>query len=779
MATGDIIAAKVSGDSRYNGFALELTIGGWAGKTVAAANLGWTSPINQRGNDPRTDTPRVVVEMTSPGFAVVGGAVEATTLPRTVYGTALANRAHPDQAEWDTTIEGDDLVVRITLSQWVHPEDEDVELTALAGVLLATDESQTNAVSALAVTNESTQAYPRAHAAWVDRSGTLNGTRLGATYQGAVCALAGYGVAAARITLTDESANVAEQVLDSRVVLVCERVGTANPAVLPVSAYQASISTAGLTAGQAVTARARVYPRYGVAASVWDTAELDRAHNCNRTHRLAGSASWPEVYAYVDTANGDNGTGVASETPATARANPFAHMWQALLAVRDYLNTTYSRANSLDGAVIRLMDDDGDPQDFEWGRTGFAATMTAPGAAPRIEPDPENTAKVRYRTRNSTLANRHLLCSRVLISRVPVEPSASDQTNFFNGVTDQWYMLDRVEFVSESSSSSATTFSTSNVPRISRVSNKASGTGAAGSAAGMWGGAFPESDGWGGVLASNNSGFALGFALDAGPGGNWAQGSAAIANSVATTDLFFAHFEISTMTLPVIDFGAAVSRFAVGNGVMRRYRNIEGATGTQPLVAITNVDVSDLVFDQVSVIGNRFNLQVEASPNRDQRIVFLRNAHIAYYAYKGDAFADDGSITGNWSVKYGVGQEGIHNGNVDTFVPRFFGLSTWQRSGGTIDERDAGLVDPNTDATPSEGSQLIGLPWRVELEHDVFGTPMPEVGLASAGAVQRESDDPPPPEPVEPPPELPEGAGGDDDQTAALVLLGVLYGGVL
>mgnify|MGYP001340733121 CR=1 FL=1 len=731
MAAGDIIAAAVSGSSPLDGWVLELTVEAWGAKDIASIDCGWTQPDNDRGNDLNADTPKCVLVVTSEGYDESGS---TTTVERTIYGTKRVRQAHPNQALFDTTVDGSDLIVRIALSEYVFSPDTGLLVDCLAGLVVATDASESNAVGELAATNNSTKDYPKVKAAWIDRASTLPGTRLGSTYEGAVFAAHAYGVACAKFVVSDESTSV-EEIVAAQSSLECER--TASGTVPSITGYQASLSLASLTDGDVGAARVIVYPRIGDASSLFDSDDFGSGspHLRSRPHRIRASANFPNVYVYVDTANGDNGTCVASTDPATARAAPAAHTWDAVKKARDFINTTYARANSADGIIVRLMDNAGADQNFEWGRTGFASTMTAPACGLIFEPDPLNVGAVAFTTDNNT-SNNYLVNGLTLLRELNIAPVSGDQSNYIGRATaTDWYVLDRCVITSASTSTGAPLFQSdvSNVTRYCcRNENWYS--------AGAWGGVFVDSFNYRGKVGANG-GFAIGWKLDSHPTeGNWTEvaSNAAIANSVAVSNLIFAFFELSTLAEPAFNMASDQTNCYYGHAVVRRYSNaVAGASGTQPLGDMITTPMSDVLMEHLTIVGGRFNLQNQASPNRVQERVYMRNCFHHYFAVKADTFAADGTLTGGWPVLYGVAQSGNYNGEADVFEQEFEGINAWSRRD-EVGDRDQGLEDPDFDATPSSGSQLLGLPIESFWSFDFDGTAFDET--PDSGAVQTTVD---------------------------------------
>ena len=736
MATNDLIAAEIRGNAslaHLDGWVIALKIEGWAAKTVSAVSMGWTLPNDSLGNDPNSDTPALAVSLSRAGFSVSGTTVSATTRPRTLYGTKRIRKPYPDQADFETIVDGSDLWVLIGLSGYAYSGDTSITVDVAQAAITATDASECNAATGLAVTNNSTLAYPKVKATILNRASSLPFTRQTGNYVNAVHGTCKGGILGLLCTLSDESANSVDEFVAEPTVVGDERVGSNN--TLKGHAWVTDTDITGLDQGELMTARFRMYPIDGDAASVYDSADYTAAsdpdHLRQRTHRIDHTGAWPAVYVYVDTANGDNGTGVASETAATAQASPFAHMWNAVVAARNYINTNFSRANSLDGAVIRLKDNAGADQNFEFGRTSFLGTMTAPGAAPIIEPDPDNTGDVFFTTQGSS--GGEFRCANFIIREVGIAPTSGEQSNFFGSAgSDDWYIRDRCTVTSASTSQSAPLVNSS-VERVTDYCCLFENWYSSPFNGGIY---WPEITGWERATGFGNAPSAfVGMKLHNGDNAwNVSAAPTVFSNSVELVDQRILFCDFSVGANPFMDSGAKVTNCNMATTVAKRLSSV---SSTQPLVAMEDVDVEDTYWLDVTALGNRTNIQNQSAPDTNYDRFFVESYASDYVASKHDTFANDGTLISSLDQHWGVGWENVYNGNNDTFQFEFEGLHVWSR--GDSGNRLPATVNGLTDVTPTASSELAGLVRAGTVpskRFDLNGVEVPNDGTGYAGAIQ-------------------------------------------
>jgi hypothetical protein len=740
---GAILSARIerSGAAEdypnLDGWVLSLVIEDWGGKTVDSIDLGWTAPNDSIGNDPGSDTPTVAVSLSRAGFSVSGSTVSTTTRSRTLYGTKRIRKVYPLNSQFLTDVVGDDLRVYIGLSDFVYASDSSITVSVAAGAIAATDASTNLAASGLSVSNESALLQPKVKGNWINRAASLPFVRLTGNYAGAARGVCPGGVLGALFTVTDESTNVATEFVADPEPLGDERAGSTND--IKVYGYLSDLDISGLNQGELGTARVRIYPIDGDASSVYDSADYasagDPEHLRNRTHRIDHTGAWPTVYVYVDAANGDNGTGVASTTAATAQALPYADMWAALTDARDFINTNYSRSNSLDGVVCRFMDNAGSDQNFPFGRTGFASTMTAPGAAPIFEPDPDNTGDVAFTTKGSAASN--ILCANAVF-RMRIEPASAAQVNFFASIgTDDWYVLDRIDSVlSVSTSTGAPLFNSGfeNVtPYCCKFIDWYSDPFAGG---GFY---WPEFDGWERPSGFSNANAAfIGWELLSGTNA-WLVSTepTLFGNSVEVTNQRISGFRHLSQGKPFYAAGEKLTNCSIDSGWT--VRDPDGTT-IEAVMEITTYAVEDTYFVDVSALGQRVNIQNGGASNHAFDRFVVEAFATPYLSSKHDVFEEDESYIDGWQTHWGVRWRNIYNGNADTFPYEFEGIHVYsQPAPATAAEQEPDVEDLTTDPTPTASSELAGLILAGTVpskRFDIAGVEVPNDGTGYAGALQ-------------------------------------------
>jgi len=216
------------------------------------------------------------------------------------------------------------------------------------------------------VTNNSTHNYLQPQAVWLTKdrqraTGTNFDVELLVTHGHA---RSGRAVAGVRFIATDESAN------SVTVDVNATTLHTWSVTSFRTDAFKAAIPLAGLAQGDVITIDAIIYPWVGEA---WQISVDSYAYGSGMgltTLKAVNdrTGGYGTVYAYVTT-TGNDSTGVASATPATAASDPFLTCSGALAAVRTFNNTNHSRLEP-GGAILRL-----GTGDFTWG--GYTATSDA------------------------------------------------------------------------------------------------------------------------------------------------------------------------------------------------------------------------------------------------------------------------------------------------------------------------------------------------------------------------------------------------------------------
>lgn len=239
--------------------------------------------------------------------------------------------------------------------------------------------SQTsNSLSAAAVTQNSTQDYPNAIAHFVTLPYKL--------LQGAFTvecqafsrhATGGQPVAAVKFTFADGTV--------TRTQTITAMTLSAESDTLPV--FAASDTASNFTQGANVTCKIECFPQVGdldnvrdSSANAWMNAGLALANLpvgvCDKNGTYVGANG--ATFCAVNSATGNDTTGVASATQATAEASPVQTISKAWKKIQDFNNSTYSR-NTVDGGRVLLIGGGhlyGDGAETINAHTGVACTIT-------------------------------------------------------------------------------------------------------------------------------------------------------------------------------------------------------------------------------------------------------------------------------------------------------------------------------------------------------------------------------------------------------------------
>lgn len=317
--TGDPIAATVNAD----GISATITFKGLAtGGTYAYDAAGGSASLGLQ----QPSTAKAVLSISGPGFDSTGA---ATTGAWTSYATL--HRRDPGTSNAKETTSGSDVIVEFALSEPVYA-GETVSLTTLAG--LYTQGGNPSTAKTISVVNNSTQAYfvPRGQWSTIDRQKFTGNFDLAFDPQ-SVHGVA--GIACVKFDCTGGTSSATQSAtVTSRTAR--QRAGSS----LYSDEYKATIAIAGFTQGEDIACRVRVYPARGNTAFDSNSHSSDYLVQHNNTLTIkCDKTSALEIYGVVDNVSGNNGTGVASATLASARANPFQTVWGALAAgaVKVYL----------------------------------------------------------------------------------------------------------------------------------------------------------------------------------------------------------------------------------------------------------------------------------------------------------------------------------------------------------------------------------------------------------------------------------------------------------
>lgn len=323
MATGDVLSVTVLGSTDHNGWVAEITVEGWSAAASLAMVNGWGA-----NNDP--STAKGVLTVVSHSFDNTGS---ATTITRTLYVSRILRKASPNDADFDTTTSGSDLVIKVALNSVVYAKDKsgvgnsgtDPTITIAAG-LFTSDLGSSAAVTDLAVTNNSARAYPLPFGQWLCGRDYQRRRAVGSTFSLGFLGRCKHGVAAVKFDAVGGTSAHSQ----SSTVASESAVQFTNGSGKYCNARTASIDGSGFTQGETISCDTTVYPLVGDTAFTTTThAADDTARNrgtmaviCNKTGALT-------VYGAVD---GVGGSPATSSSEATARTTPYATIAAALNA---------------------------------------------------------------------------------------------------------------------------------------------------------------------------------------------------------------------------------------------------------------------------------------------------------------------------------------------------------------------------------------------------------------------------------------------------------------
>lgn len=254
--------------------------------------------------DPAGDP--VTFEVTRQGFNSTGTAVEIVD---TVTCTKRIRQAYSSQASLTTD--------QVALSDYIYEDD------VLVGA-----------------TNGSSAVSPKPIANWIMFDRAVVGDSL--TLQVVAFhrdARNGEQVACVEFTVSDGTTTITSRVSQSSLI---NEAGKDN---YPIVGYQATIDISTLTNPATLTCNAKIYPHFGVAASVLDSSAQSLAYELSPRY-FRRNTSFAKPIVVVDPAGNDS-TGVASTNLATATASPCLTISGAMIK----LQSTFS---GVDGAEIHL-----------------------------------------------------------------------------------------------------------------------------------------------------------------------------------------------------------------------------------------------------------------------------------------------------------------------------------------------------------------------------------------------------------------------------------------
>lgn len=360
---------------------------------------GWVVKATMPYNAATFDPTKISLSVTDPGY----DGTTTTIVSRTITGRAVLRRQYTQQTARQIANDGVTFTVYFSLSEDVYQGTTIVSATAAASFYGAS-----TAGAIISPTNNSTIAYPKPLAAWVNRqheraTGSGFDVELVAYH---LHARNGQQVARVEFIAADASAHTAAtQTATAPALSAFQTQGNI------VEAYKATIPLSALTQADLCQVNAKVYPWIGDSSAIldlstdgitWPTAQTQtKLRFCNDKAGTYGGA-----IVYVS-ATGNDTTGVASLTDATAKASPVATLNGALAKAKSFNNSSRGH-NDHSGATIYLMDNAGAAYDHI--PTGNMDASTGGLCWTHVRKDPLAVGAVRLKTHASS---QHTLPSLV------------------------------------------------------------------------------------------------------------------------------------------------------------------------------------------------------------------------------------------------------------------------------------------------------------------------------------------------------------------------------
>lgn len=719
------------------------TIGGGVGSVTVRAD-GWSADVTVYGfvagctydmglaanNTPSSDTPYLTV--VSEGYNSSG---VLGTITRTVYFTQAVRKAYPNHASLDEAVASSVMTVRVALSDYVYDDDNTgagKSGTAPVAVFpagwcvdTAGTGASTVAQSGLAVTNSSTVDYPKVigHFAVAQRE-PVNGTQAIEVF--AVQKFGQNGKPVARVSVTATGGTSANVESGSATAMTLSARGD----LIPVYAVSLDLSTgAGYTRGELVTINFAAYPWVGDADSVLD-ATVDAGATTYALTPLYRTIMDPMI-AVVDPVGGNDTTGVASATQATADASPCLTIAGAMTKIAAANNTAYS-LNRLDGGQVQCK-----AGTYSW--KGAHASSTTNGSFSIQPHSSTNRAGVvfdNYDTSRSQEAYQRFYnvtitrgSNIILVFAAAGNYLVMESVNFADTAT-QWYSGDAnsaIDFLDCTYNNNH--FSRGGSDGHARLHRNCTYT------------ATTES----GNSICGQARCVLGYSGSGGSKPLWKYQANAAGNNVVMAYMY--HHSMTDGGLVNAATNAFTNCAIIGNVVERL-----GAAAT-PIGEIGDADCSNVVFWHNTFAGQRFNHEndiVAAYVNKTFTNWGAKyNSFNSRGDHRADVFDSDAAMVGTWSVGYSVGWSGNHcegiayDGDTDFWGIRSngtgLGIGATAVAGYTADNSRGGADTGNGDYMPATGSVLLSRVPSGEavLPFDLAGNAIPNDGTGDAGAIQK------------------------------------------
>jgi hypothetical protein len=288
----------------------------------------------------------------NPAHTWVGGTSSAVFAPTATPSTLAAS------TPWES-FDGTNTTVRIALSDYIYQKDNTgggnsgtAPTIAITGTFYTSGGTPNGTRTAIALTNNSTMAYPVVIANFVSLPYKL----LNGAFTVECQAFHRHGqntfpVSCVKFTLADGTV--------TRAQTITAMSKSADADLLPV--YAASDTATNFTQDAQVTCKIQAYPWVGDTTEVADSsanAFMNTGMNlanlpvgvCDKGNTYVGAAGGTFCAVNATTGNDAN---LAFATQAAAEAAPVQNFSKALKRIQDFNNATYGR-NNVDGGVILL-----------------------------------------------------------------------------------------------------------------------------------------------------------------------------------------------------------------------------------------------------------------------------------------------------------------------------------------------------------------------------------------------------------------------------------------
>lgn len=713
MAAGDILSCEVLAT-------------GWQAKVIIEAfKDGGTYDFGDI--DASVANAKLTMTVVSEGYNTSG---TLGTKTRYVYGTRVCQKAYPNQATAEETESGGNVELTIALSDYVYDDDNTgagksgtaPTVTIASGWYTDNgtggSSAANNATTALAVTNSSTQDYPKVIARWA----VVPYQRFTSSFSLEAVAFhrfaeSGKPVACVKFTATDGT--------NTENITATEMSKSAAADSLPC--YTASLTASAYTDNAVVTANFTAYPWVGDADST--LTSIGGTANALTLGPLPLVADpdndVPIYFAVVDTAGNDT-TGVASTTYATAAASPFATVRKAVDAI--------STANGGSADFGRVLLNAGSHSSL--GSTGNGACTNG-----WVTVEPNTNTGATKATAKITGAPGAYVRGFVQLKSLTIEP-----TGYVMGGAAGRYLW--IDDCAVNRATYSTTKPFGEYPHIyvtHSTSDKCDAFGANGTGnvpALIRGVSATDTIGFGGA------GYGARTVLTTTVNGNDARAVVLCPISASNTVIAYSRVIADANTSNAsIGGDGAYDHCAVVCNILER------SAGSQTVLSLwsnTTPNTNVLVW-HTTIAGERLNIGYnDTGTSAVARSNYSAKFNAAYrICTKHDVFTTGNAArVGAWSVLYGVGWVGNHSESADASFPHEDGTGyrgmrgTHATAAGYVDDNSGASGTGNGDYTPDTGSVLIGkiataadvvIPWDINGVAFAAGGCAGAITLASSG----------------------------------------------